>query len=156
MLDNVDFPLSKAQIFDFVLNKEYTNYFTLMQATFELEESEFITTQQMHSVTLLGITDAGRDTLKLFHGRLSEGIKADVAEYLTANKVELHNEVSVTSNYYRSGTGEYTAELSAREKTSELITLKLIVPNEKAAETICDNWKKQCQDIYSYLLGNLL
>jgi len=156
MLDNVDFPLSKAQIFDFVLTKEYTNYFTLQQATCELVDSDFVIAESMHSVTLLTITESGRNTLKYFQGRIADGIKNDVSEYLSDNKVELHNEVSITSNYYRIGAGEYVAELSAREKQSELISLKLNVPNETAAETICENWKKQCQDIYSYLLGNLL
>jgi len=156
MLDNVDFPLSKAQIFDFVLNREYTNYFTIQQAICELAESNFITAESMHSITLLTITDEGRNTLKYFQGRISDGIKEDVAEYLSNNRVELHNEVSITSNYYRIGAGEYVAELSAREKSSELMSLKLNVPNEEAAMTICENWKKQCQDIYSYLLGNLL
>jgi len=156
MLDNVDFPLTKAQIFDFVLDREYTNYFTLMAAACELEDSGFVNSQSMHSVTLLTITDAGKDALKFFHGRLSEGIKNDVAEYLAQNRVELHNQVSVTSNYYRKAAGEFIAELSAREKSSELITIKLIVPTEEAAETICEKWKKQCQDIYSYLLNNLL
>lgn len=156
MLDNVDFPLSKAQIFDFILTKEYTNYFTLQQAMCELSDAEFVATESMHSVTLLLITDKGRDTLKYFQGRIADGIKNDVSEYLIENKVELHNEVSITSNYYRIGAGEYVAELSAREKSSELITLKLNVPSEEAAESICENWKKQCQEIYSYLLSNLL
>lgn len=156
MLDRVDFPLSKAQIFDFILNKEYTNYFTLQQASCELVDSGFVAANSTHSVTFLTITDTGKDTLKYFHGRISDGIKSDVEEYLIENKVELHNEVSITSNYYRTGASEYVAELSAREKTSELITLKLIVPTEEAAETICENWKKQCQEIYSNLLGTLL
>ena len=156
MLDSIDFPLSKAQIFDFILNREYTNYFTLQQATCELTDSGFVSANVMHSVTLLTITDAGRDTLKYFHGRISDGIKADVQSYLTENKMELHNEVSVTSNYYRIGAGEYAAELSAHEKNSELVTIKLIVPTESAAETICENWKKQCQEIYSSLLTTLL
>lgn len=156
MLDRVDFPLSKAQIFDFVLNKEYTNYFTLQQASCELTDSGFVAADSMHSVTLLTITDSGKDTLKYFQGRISDKIRSDVEAYLSEHKMELHNEVSVTSDYYRVGTGEYVAELSAREKNSELITLKLTAPTEEAAETICENWKKQCQEIYSNLLGTLL
>ena len=156
MLDMVEFPLSKAQIFDFVLEKEYTNYFTLQEALHQLEDSGFVSAEQMHSVTLLTITDEGRETLRFFQGRISDAIKNDISSYLTDNKVELHNEVSVTTNYYRIGTGEYVAELTAREKTSELISLRLNVPSEDAAETICENWKKQCTDLYSYLLGNLL
>lgn len=156
MLDMVEFPLSKTQIFDFILEKEYTNYFTLQEALHQLEDSNFVKAEQMHSVTLLTITDEGKDTLKFFQGRISAAIRDDISSYLNDHKVELHNAVSVTTNYYRIGAGEFVAELTAREKTSELIALKLTVPSEDAAEAICENWKKQCQEIYSYLLGNLL
>lgn len=156
MLDKVDFPLSRSQIFDFVLENDYTNYFTLQQAMHELTEGELINAEVLHSITLLTITQSGQDTIKYFHGRISEAIKNDVKAYLDKNKVDLHNKVSVTANYYRKGAGEYVAELTAREKTSELLTLKLTVPTENAAEKMCEKWKENCQEIYAYLLKSLL
>ena len=42
MLKKVDFPLTNAQITDFMLDHEYTTYFTLQQALSELLESELI------------------------------------------------------------------------------------------------------------------
>ena len=36
MLDHVDFPLTNTQISNFVLEKEYTTYFTIQQAISEL------------------------------------------------------------------------------------------------------------------------
>ena len=42
MLDKVDFPLTNAQISEFILNKGYTTYFKLQQALSELTEAELI------------------------------------------------------------------------------------------------------------------
>ena len=39
MLDKVDFPLTNAQISEFILNKGYTTYFKLQQALSELTEA---------------------------------------------------------------------------------------------------------------------
>ena len=39
MLDRVDFPLTNSQISSFLLDRGYTNYFTLQQAFSELEEA---------------------------------------------------------------------------------------------------------------------
>ena len=39
MLDKVDFPLSNAQLSEFILEKEYTDYFTLQQVISELVET---------------------------------------------------------------------------------------------------------------------
>ena len=40
MLDKVDFPLTNAQISEFILNKGYTTYFKLQQALSALTEAE--------------------------------------------------------------------------------------------------------------------
>ena len=39
MLEKVDFPLTNAQISDFILGKGYTTYFTLQKALSELDNS---------------------------------------------------------------------------------------------------------------------
>ena len=51
MLDNVDFPLTNTQISDFILEKEYTTYFTLQQAINELISAELIRTESTHNNT---------------------------------------------------------------------------------------------------------
>lgn len=156
MLDQVDFSLTKAQLFDFILEKEYTNYFTLMQATGELIESKLIDSSSTHSSTLLSLTSEGRESLKFFSNRISEGIKKDISLYFEENKLKIRNEVSVMSNYYRTNSGEYVADLVAREKSSTLMNLKVYVPTEDSAEAICEHWKTQSQDIYAYILEHLL
>lgn len=156
MLDMVDFPLKKAQLFDFILEKEYTNYFTLQTAINELVESSFIETSSTHSTTFVSLTDAGRDTLKLFKNRIAEGIINDITQYFDDNKMNIHNEVSSISNYYRTSSGTYVADLVAKENATDLINLKVYMPTEDAAESICNHWKSKSQDIYAYIIENLL
>lgn len=156
MLDQVDFPLKKTQLFEFILENEYSNYFTLQTAIYELTESNFVETTSTHSTTFVNITDAGRDTLKYFQNRMSEGLKKDIATYFADNKMKINNEISVISNYYRTPSGDFVADLAAREKTSELINIKLYMPTEESAEVICEHWKEKNQEIYSYILEHLL
>lgn len=156
MLNQVDFALTKAQIFDFILEKEYSNYFTLQQATYELTESKFVESTSTHSSTLLKITPEGKDALKFFNNRMSEGIKEDINNYFSQNRMQIHNELSVMTNYYKTSEGEYVADLTAREKSLDLINIKINMPTEDSAEAICEHWKEKSQDIYSYLLETLL
>ena len=44
MLNKVDFPLTNSQISEFILDKGYTNYFTLQQALHDLSDTELIRT----------------------------------------------------------------------------------------------------------------
>ena len=156
MLDKVDFPVTKAQIYDFILEKEYANYFTLTQATFELIEDGYIESSRTHSSTLLSLTDKGRDTLTFFPNRISEGIKNDINTYYEQHRVEITNRMSVMTNYYRTSAGDYVADLFAREKSADLINIKINMPTEESARSVCDNWRDHSSDIYSFILENLL
>lgn len=157
MLNQVDFSLKKSQLLDFILGEDYnTNFFTLNKAFDELLDSKFVETNSTHSTTFVSITKAGKDTLEFFQNRISEGIKSDIAKYFDSNKMEILNEVSVTSNFYRTSTGEYVADLTARDHSSELINLKIYMPTEDSAESLCNNWKEKSQDIYAYILEKLM
>ena len=156
MLDQVDFPLTKAQIFDFILNQEYTNFFTLNQVACELIDTGLVESRSIRNSSHLYITDEGRNTLQYFESRISDTIKEEISTYFKENELKLRNEVSVLSNYYRVTSGEYVAELIAKEKNIELMNLKISMPNEDAAKSMCENWQKKNQEIYGYLMENLL
>ena len=53
MLQNVNFPLSNTQISDFILEKEYTNYFHLQEALSELQDTKLIEIEKAVSYTHL-------------------------------------------------------------------------------------------------------
>lgn len=156
MLDQVDYPLTKAQIFGFILEKEYTNYFTLQQVSCELIESGLVVSESIRNSSHLRITKEGEDTLRYFETRISEAIKEEIRTYFRENELKLRNEVAVLSNYYRITNGAYIAELIAKENDSEIMNLKIAMPNEDAVKSICRNWQEKNQDIYSYLIETLL
>lgn len=155
MLDRVSFPLTKAQVYDFILGKEYTNFLTLQQAISELDDAGLISAKSVGNRTNLLITAEGRQTLGYFGNRVSGAIKQDVDTYLRENELELRNETSVQATYYKSTSGEYEAELTARDKGVSLINLRLSVPVEEMAVSICDNWQKKSLEIYQYLTHEL-
>lgn len=156
MLDRVDYPITRAQIFEFILEKEYSNYFTLTQAIYELTEDGFIESNPTHSSTLLTLTEDGRNTLSFFKNRISEGIRNDITKYFEEKRMEIANDASLLTNYYRTSGGDYVADLTAREHSSDLVNIKINMPTEESARAICDHWKEQSSDIYSFLLEKLL
>ena len=155
MLNRVSFPITPAQISEFILEKEYTNYLTLQQVIGELSEANMIHSQTTNNRTLLTITEEGRETLNYFENRISDTIKEEILTYFRDNEFDLLDEVSVQSNYYKSTTGDYEAHLIAKERGSNLIELKLSVPDKETATTICDNWQDKNQDIYQYIIKQL-
>lgn len=155
MLDRVTFPLTAAQISDFILEQEYTNFLTLQQIMSELTEAGMLSSQTIGNRTLLKITPEGSETLHFFDNRISLSIKQDIDTYFRENEMTLRNEVSVQSHYYKSTSGEYEANLIAKDKNITLINLTLSVPTEEIARGICENWQPKNEQIYQYLIQEL-
>ena len=155
MLNRVNFPMTKAQIGDFILDHEYTNFLTLQQVISELIDANMITAQSIRNRTHLSITKDGQDTLEFFKNRISEAIIEEIDKYFQENEMEMRNEVSVLSDYYKATTGEYEAHLIARDKDVNLVEITISVPSEEGAASICENWEKKNQEIYQYLVGEL-
>lgn len=155
MLDRVDFPLTKNQIGDFILEKEYTSYLTLQQVIGELTDAGFITAQLIRNRTHLSITKEGHETLSFFGNQVNNSIKADIIEYLRENEIKLRNEASILADYKKSGTGEYEAHLVAKDKGINLVDITISVPSEDTAGAICENWQHKNQEIYQYLISQL-
>ena len=155
MLDRVAFPLTAAQIRDFILEQEYTDFLTLQQVFAELKDAGMLTSQVMGNRTQLSITEDGVQTLHYFDSRISPATKQDIDEYLLKNEMTLRNEVSVQSRYYKSTSGEYEANLIAKDRTITLINLTLSVPTEEIARGICENWQNKNEAIYQYLIQEL-
>ena len=155
MLNKVTFPLTTAQISDFILEKEYTNFLTLQTVFSELSETGLASSKTILNRTQLLITEEGRSTLNYFENRISDTIKTEVRDYLKAHRLELRNESSVIGNYYKLVNGDYEAELSIKEKDIDLINIKINVPTEELAAVVCDNWQKKNKEIYQSLTENL-
>lgn len=155
MLNRVDFPLTSAQIGDFILDKGYTTFLTLQQAIFELTDAGLIAAHSVGNRTHLIITAEGKNTLSFFENRISDVIKQEISSYLKEKEMHLREEVSVTSEYYKSTAGEYDARLIAKEKNVTLVDITLSVPTEESAAAICDNWQRKNQEIYQFLVEQL-
>ena len=156
MLSKVDFPLTNAQISDFILTKEYTNYFTLQQVLSELVETELAEEQTVRNSTYYHVTEKGKETLNFFGHMVSSAIHEDMDKYFKENAIALRDETAVKADYYENNHEEYTVRLRVMEKDSPVIDLALSVPTEGQANSICDNWEKKNQKLYAYLMQELL
>jgi len=156
MLDQVEFPLKKSQIFDFVLLKGYANWMPLQQAISELMEVKYISSQSIRNSTHLSITEEGRSALGFLKGEINEGIRNDIKDYFKKNELNMRNDVSSLANYYRDANGEYTTELVVKERNSDILNIKITMPTEEASRSICENWQDNSQEIYEYLVSKLM
>ena len=155
MLGRVTFPLTRMQITDYILDREYTNYMTMQTVFAQLCDSNMVLEKTVRNRTQLYITEEGEDTLQFFENRISPEIKKDIDAYLKEKSMSLKNEVSVIGEFYKGTDGDYKSHLTAREKNQILVDITLSVPSEEIASSICEKWERKNQEIYQYLIEQL-
>lgn len=156
LLDKVDFSMTNTQISDFILEKDYTNYFNIQQSISELIEADFVTIESIGHNSHYRITESGIETLSFFENMIPTGIQEDSLSYLRKNKYALRNEVSTLSEYFKAKKDDYTVRLRVIEKEESIIDLSISVPTSEDASRICNSWKTRSQQVYAYILSNLL
>ncbi len=156
MLHLTEGPMTAAHISDFILGKDYTDYFTLQQSLSDLESSELVYTQTTNNATLFSISEKGKETLHFFEDRLSEGIRNDIFEYLRNNEITIRKDVSAVSEFYKTTDGRYAAHCRLQEDGVVLVDLTLSCQTRSQAEAVCAQWKTQNFDVYTYLMDHLL
>ena len=156
MLDKVDFPLSNTQLTNFFLEHEYTDYFRVQQVISDLLDAELMRTESTHNNTHYYITAAGKETLNLLIDKISDAIERDIMKYFEANRLELRNDNSIIADYYRTPNHDFAVRCQYRQRDTNLIDLTLTVQTKEQAEAICNNWKKQNEDVYCYLMDILM
>ncbi|MDE7200270.1 MAG: DUF4364 family protein [Lachnospiraceae bacterium] len=155
MLDRVTFPLTKAQIGDFILGHDYTNFLTLQQVIAELIDAELIRAKSLRNRTYLEITEEGKNTLSYFGNRINDSIKQDITAFFDAHEMDMRSESAVRADYYKSTSGEYEARLVVKERDVTMVDITLSVPDEDTAAAICANWQTKNQSIYQFLVSQL-
>lgn len=156
MLDKAGFPLSNTQISNFFLEHDYTDYFRVQEVISNLIDADLILSESTHSNTQYTLTAAGKETLGFFKDKITDAITADVLSFFEENKLTLRQETSVIADYYKTTHQNYAVRCQVRSDNKSVIDLTLSVSTKEQAEAICNNWKKQHEEVYMHLLDKLL
>lgn len=155
MLDNLDFPLTNSQISEFILEKGYTDYFTLQQTIYDLESSELVLPETIRNSTRYRITEDGRETIAMFQSKLPSAIIDDIHKFFQDKKYQLRKEIDLQADYYPVD-NEYVVQCVIKEKKATLLELKLNVVAKEDAIYICDHWQKNSEEVYNYIVQKML
>lgn len=156
ILHRVNCPISNNSLSKFLLQDDFTDYFNLQQLVGELIDDGYVAKDQYHGKTLYSITESGEAAIKLLSRELSPAMKADVDKYLAENNMELRDDISVRSTYYRAGAGHYIANMFIEEAGEKLLEVNVAAPTEAEAEKMCTKWMKAGSRLYPMIMAELI
>ncbi|WP_053956121.1 DUF4364 family protein [Inediibacterium massiliense] len=156
IFDKFSMALTNGQITQFVMEKDYMNYFLLQQFLGELVNTGMLEYSKNSDNFFYVLTEKGRRTLQYFKNRLSNDLIEQLDQSIEQKKQILLKEMQVMADYSKNGENEYIVDLKVIENNIMLIDLKLNVVSNKHAKQICEKWKKEAPNIYGDIIGLLI
>lgn len=147
---------SKNQLTEFILEKNYMNFFSVQQYLSELVNSEFIELLEEDNEAVYCLLEKGKIALDYFMGKIPEKVKNDLELEFQSQKIKEKKETQVLSEYYQRDDGQYVVNLKLVENEDTLFSLYLNVASEKQAELVSRSWKERTDYIYSETIKLLI
>ena len=126
LLAKVKMPLSLSQLTQIILERAYTDYFSLQQYLAEMVEVGLISQGKETHISWFSITDKGLQTLGFFESRIPSSTHDELNLFIEKNWRTLRNELEVTAEYIPQKNNEFIVHCKVNENDSTLIELKEI------------------------------
>lgn len=144
---------SKHELNEFILDKEYMNYFFLQQYLTELIESNLIELKTIDEKPTYTISEQGNLTLNYFDERVPKRMKEDLEKEFKTHKSLKQREKQVTAEYFPKEDGQYIVNLKLVENENVLFSLYIDVSSVEQAKLVCNSWKKDTNSIYANIMN---
>lgn len=156
VLNKLDTQVTNNQFTKIILESSIMNYFIFQKYLSELVDNKLISQYNDNNTILYAVNDNGRKMLDYFSNMIPCGIKNIIDSNFAKIKKQLKAETSIYADFTPNNETEYTVSCKISEGSCDLLDLKITVGTRKDAHAICNSWKNSAQEIYLYLIGNLI
>lgn len=147
---NKDF--TNNELTEFVLERNYMNYFFIQQYLSELVNSNFIEKVNIDSKEVYRLLEKGDVALSYFEDRIPNSIKEELDNEFNRFKSENKKETQVVSDYYQKENNLFVVNLKLVENEDVLFSLYLDVASKEQADLVCERWKNDTEHIYKNII----
>lgn len=141
---------------DTILAHNYANFFDLQQAVFELVENRLVTYYTENEARFFSLTDMGKTALEGWENRIPRSVCEKLYQTVRIKIREYENGLSLTADYEKNGDMDYVARLGISEGGYEIFSVSLSIFDEKMAKSVCREFKRNPQVLYSEVLSVLI
>ena len=156
LLQKMGIALSNSEICQFLLEKDYMDYFSIQQYLSELEAAGWLEKTQDQNNTRYTLTDDGEEVINYFINRISEEVKNEINIYVKENGRRIRAEYAVTANYYPELNGDFLVKCGlCDDNGATLMEITVSVVSKEQAQMVCHNWRKRVNKYYREFLSAL-
>lgn len=154
-LKATNFETSQEGLLRMMIDKEWQDYFTFSQSFSELLERGFIQENRRKSGTYYSISPTGRQAIESFSARLPQSLRNQIDIYAQSNRKRILKDLQYNATFEQLDSCEYMTHFTIYEEDRLLLSLSLNVVSKETAQTLCNRWESNAQDVYTNILSIL-
>lgn len=160
LINRMELSMSRAQITDFVMSKDFMNYFTLEQTlSVMLEQGLLEVTQetaQDASTTRYTVTNDGLTNLEYFTNHIPRTVRVIINQYIEENRGKIKRDYESTANYFPNVEhNEFQVKCGVYEDKRALLEIAISVDTREQAKQIQANWRNNSSLMYQRIIDAL-
>ena len=160
LINRMEFPMSRAQVTDFVDGTEFMDYFTLQQTLAVMVESGHLDATEENaldnSTTRYAVTDVGQTTLEYFERHIPWSKRQAIDRYITENRGKIKKDYENTATYFPNvENDEFIVKCGVYEDKRALLELFVSVDTREQAKLIQSNWRSNASVLYQRIIEAL-
>ena len=152
IIENAPNFFDKNELSEYVLEKDYLNFFLIKQYLSELLEGELIELVEEDKIEKYSILEKGTLALQYFDSKIPQKIRDELKEDFKTFSYIQKKETQVICDSFLKENKEYMVNLKLVENEETLFSIYISVPSSKEAEKICEKWKINTQEIYKNII----
>ena len=161
LINRMELSMSRGQITDFVLSKEFMDYFTLEQTLSVLLEQGLLEATQENAqdinMTRYAVTDQGLTSLEYFINHISRTVRGMINQYIEENRGKIKRDYESTANYFPNvENDDFQVKCGVYEDKRALLEITLSVDTREQAKLVVSNWRAKTSKLYQWVLEGLM
>ena len=145
-------PCTELQLLRFLFEHDLLNYFEMMFALNDLCDRGQAARTKKNAGFLYQITEAGREALALFGGRVPMSLKTLLDGTEAEWKNRFRQETQCRQQIVQTDRGEYELHLSVVEQDMDMLRLSLSLPTRELADRLAKRWPEKAGEIYDTVI----
>ena len=161
LINRMELSMSRAQITDFVISKDFMNYFTLEETLSDMKDLNLLESTQENaqdaSTTRYAVTDEGLTCLEYFADQIPRAMRISINHYVEENRGKVKKDYEVTATYFPNvENDDFQVKCGVYEERRALLELSVSVDTREQAKIIQNNWHHNASKLYMRILDAVI
>jgi len=157
LINRMELSLSRGQITDFVIDKDFMDYFKLEETLSNMLEQGLLEAihenAQDANTTRYTVTNDGLTSLDYFENHITRPTRVLINQYVEENRGKVKRDYEVTATYFPNVEMEdYQVKCGVYEDRRALMELSISVDTREQAKLLQSNWRANASGLYQQII----